>query len=73
LGLKKILGCLSPERSAQSIANSGESIMNKKKFIGIAGGRIISTGITAYLLSDSPKERLYLRQATPTPTKFFLG
>jgi hypothetical protein len=26
--------------------------MNKRKFIGIAGGTIISTGITAYLLSD---------------------
>jgi hypothetical protein len=36
--------------------------MNKRKFIGIAGGTIISTGITAYLLSDSPKERLLLRQ-----------
>jgi hypothetical protein len=26
--------------------------MNKRKFIGIAGGTIIATGITAYLLSD---------------------
>jgi hypothetical protein len=28
------------------------NIMNKRKFIGIAGGTIIATGITAYLLSD---------------------
>jgi hypothetical protein len=28
------------------------NIMNKRKFIGIAGGSIIATGITAYLLSD---------------------
>ena len=27
-------------------------IVNKRKFIGIAGGTIIATGITAYLLSD---------------------
>jgi hypothetical protein len=27
-------------------------MMNKRKFIGIAGGTIIATGITAYLLSD---------------------
>jgi nitroreductase len=26
--------------------------MNKRKFIGITGGTIISTGITAYVLSD---------------------
>lgn len=26
--------------------------MNKRKFIGIAGGTIIATGITTYLLSD---------------------
>jgi hypothetical protein len=36
--------------------------MNKREFIGIAGGAIIATGITAYLLSDSPKERLLLGQ-----------
>jgi hypothetical protein len=29
-----------------------ENIMNKRKFIGITGGTIIATGITAYLLSD---------------------
>jgi hypothetical protein len=27
--------------------------MNKRKFIGVAGGTIITAGITAYLLSDS--------------------
>jgi hypothetical protein len=31
---------------------NGKSIMNKRKFIGIAGGTIIAAGITAYLLSD---------------------
>jgi hypothetical protein len=35
--------------------------MNKRKFIGVAGGTIITAGITAYLLSDSPKERLRQR------------
>jgi hypothetical protein len=36
-------------------------MMNKRKFIGIAGGTILATGITAYLLSDSPRERLRQR------------
>jgi hypothetical protein len=31
---------------------SGETIMNKRKFIGIAGGTIITAGIAAYLFSD---------------------
>ncbi len=38
--------------------------MNKRKFIGIAGGTIIATGITAYLLSD----RRNLSRADLKPT-----
>jgi hypothetical protein len=41
----------------QLIVKNGKSIMNKK-IIVIAGGTIIATRITAYLLSHSPKERL---------------